>query len=517
MKSPFVEGPVAAGRYFIGRKEYLAKCKEFVKYGSRGCFSVCGLPRIGKTSIVTNAVKTKSKHIVIVNINLSTMTSFFDLWNQIIIGIFSRLDALGVSFLFTGPGSPEHKGKITGLCGRQQLTENQAAAFAELREYLIDFFKNLAAEKFKTVIVIDEFDYINKSIFGNDDYKTLNLNLLREICTQLPDTRISLILVSRRDIANLDSKTVVGSTFHGVFGNNRICVTGFNDADYKLYLDILEKNNVKAEGRIKNGIEIYGGRSPYLLAQIGNYLVQEAREHGSGDDKADIKKFARSQSMINYYEDLIRILEDEGYYETMIKVFIGPKYDLKPADVYKLKNLGYIYYQDKENQRPYSLTKDFSHYLYEKVTGEEKIQIWPKLSEAEIRLREIIRNALTDRFKNNWEQEIRNVQKSEGNKFINIEKADTFMKSNSKNYPGEQNLLKVLAIWELSSIIQHFWNDGIGSRFPNNTARDDWAAKFRLLQRARDPLAHSNPEFLTSEEIKQANIYCDEIINNTTP
>ena len=80
MKKPFIDGSPATGRKFIGRKEYLKVLTDFIKYEDKGCMSVCGLPRIGKTSIVQKALKPKSKKILSVFVDLSNMTSFFDLW-----------------------------------------------------------------------------------------------------------------------------------------------------------------------------------------------------------------------------------------------------------------------------------------------------------------------------------------------------------------------------------------------------------------------------------------------------
>jgi AAA+ ATPase superfamily predicted ATPase len=502
MAKPFVVGSVASGRKFIGRKDYLKKLSWVMRYNTSGCFSVTGLPRIGKTSIVQKILKTKSKQVLSVYVNLASMTSFFDLWMMITQEIFNLLDEQGVLFAFE-----QYQGKISDMCRQNN--------YEELREYLIDFFKDLAKEKYKCVIGIDEFDHVLRKVFGDASQCGTYLNFMRDLFSQQINIRLSLIVISRRDVASIEGRISAGSTFHGVFGNNIIEILGFNDADYERYLKILGQNKVNLNKKTINVIETYGGRSPYLLAQIGNYLCENK------DNIGDILSVLRNQGMINYYKDLIEILKKEDYYEVMIKIFIGPKYNLKQFEVAVLKNMGYVSdFQEAGLTKQRSISKDFTHYLHEILISEDMINIWPNLNEAELHLREIIQDMLCKKHGNNWEGEIKNIfnqnfskNQYDYKKFINLKKAEAFINDQKMNYPGhEYNLLKVLAIWELKNLIVYFWNDGMRDRF-NHIPKDELVKKLNLLQRARDPLAHANPEFLTDEEVRLADIYCNEIKN----
>jgi len=498
MKKPFIVGSPATGKKFIGRKEYLDTLAYFIKYQDKGCMSVCGLPRIGKTSIVRKILDKKSKKIVSVFVNMSTMTSFFDLWNKIIVDLFNQLDKLGISFAFT-----ENKENIEDSCRNK--------SFEALREYLTDFFRELTKEEYKYIIAIDEFDYVRSGIFGDKYQCGLYLNFLRDVFSQIPDIRLSLIVISRRDIASLEGRIADGSTFHGVFGDY-INVYGFNDNDYKKYLKILERNKVTLTSKICNDVEIYGGRSPYLLAQIGNYLCENA---GAQDD---IKEFTRNQAIIKYYNDLINILKDENYYDTMIKIFIGPQYNLTPEEVKTLENMGYIHYDENKKKRR-SLSKDFTHYLHELMWLDDNIVIWPKMNELEKRLREIIEKVLVNKYGNNYENDIRQIYTAKYNnnfdyrKFINLNKADIYISKLKTDFPGKTyKILKVISIWEYKNLINYFWQDGMSDCFLK-IEKDELFEKLDFLQRARGPLAHSNPEYLSSEEIHYANLYCDEILS----
>jgi len=501
MEKPFIVGNVATGEKFIGRKEYLQKLYDFTKAGNTGCLSICGLPRIGKTSIALKTFETKETEILPIYVNLSVMLSFFDLWSKIIKEIFVYLSKLGISDLFD-----DYKAKIESACNSE--------SYGELRENLIDFFMEISKESYQFIIVIDEFDYIIRGKFGDKEQCGIYLNCLRDIFSQRPDLRLSLIVISRRDIASLEESGAVGSTFHGVFGNNIICVLGFNDDDYNAYLEILQTNHVQLTGKLHNDLETYGGRSPYLLAQIGNYLCEDT------EIKSNINEFTRNQGMINYYNDLVKIMKNEGYFDSMIKIFVGPKYNLTFFEVKTLENLGYIYfYKDKEVEKTRALSKDFTHYLYELIMLNENQIIWPKLNEVEVLLREIITNVLTAKFGRTWENDIRMIYQNEFSadsrsysNFIKFEKVDVYIKDMKRNYPGKKyNLLKVISIWELKNLINYFWNDGMSIHF-TGIEKNELFEKMDLLQRARLPLAHSNPEYLESEEIRLAEVYCDQIL-----
>jgi AAA+ ATPase superfamily predicted ATPase len=500
MVKPFVVGSVASGRKFIGRQEYLKKMASVMRYNTNGCISVTGLPRIGKTSIVQKALRTYPKGVLPVYVNLASMTSFFDLWMKICQGIFTLLDGQGILFAFE-----QYQEKISNAC--------RQSSYEDLREFLIDFFMELAKEKYKCVIAIDEFDHILKKVFGDKNECGTYLNFMRDLFSQRTDVRLSLIVISRRDVASIEGRISAGSTFHGVFGDNIIGIWGFNDNDYERYLQMLRNSKINQNQKIIHFIEVFGGRSPYLLAHVGNYLC-ENRDNADG-----IAQFSRNQGMINYYRDLIEILKRENYYETMIKIFIGPKYDLKRFEVETLKNMGYVSdFTEDGIKKPRSISKDFTLYFNDVLINEDNINIWPNLNETELHLREKIKGVLLDKYGNNWEIEIKNIYKqkfsqnqSDFKRFINLEKADAFISSQKKTYPGyEYSLLKVLAIWELRNLINYFWNDGMREVF-HNVPKDELLKKLDLLQRARDPLAHANPEYLTPEEVHLADIYCNEI------
>jgi hypothetical protein len=71
-------------------------------------------------------------------------------------------------------------------------------------------------------------------------------------------------------------------------------------------------------------------------------------------------------------------------------------------------------------------------------------------------------------------------------------------------------VLDVLAIGELSNIIQFYWSNFMNTVFQDMNVTD-LVNKLKLLNKARNPLAHANDELLTEEEINLTTYYCKEL------
>jgi hypothetical protein len=173
-----------------------------------------------------------------------------------------------------------------------------------------------------------------------------------------------------RDIRNIEeTAAAAGSTFHGSF-KDPVGITGFDDDDFSRYQEIFIKNHISLTKETLKNIEAVRGRSPYLLAKIGNFLSENP-----GSSLGAFFDFSRSLGFVNYYNDLIKILKSENYYEKMIQVFIGPRPDLTEQGVGTLKHLGYIteIHNPPAGKIPLrSISEDFTQYLHEMIIHEDK-------------------------------------------------------------------------------------------------------------------------------------------------
>jgi hypothetical protein len=138
---------------------------------------------------------------------------------------------------------------------------------------------------------------------------------------------------------------------------------------------------------------------------------------------------------------------------------------------------------------------------------DENAAIWPNVTEAEQRLRRIVKTALEKFYGENWETETRKLF-DDGK----LDMVDAFQRNNERNYAARnQNLLQSLSILDLADLAEHFWNDGVKQQFPENADKNEWREKIRAIYNARNPITHSNPEFLSPDQISTVNRYCDEI------
>jgi hypothetical protein len=518
MNEPFVEGAVATGTNFIGRKKLLKKLSGVMRFGNTKSISICGLPRIGKTSLICNLLndsELKSDKVLTAFVSLAAKESFFHLWREIMGELRESLEFHNL-----------HDNMVTSCidavveaCKRNKPERD----YEELNEHVVLFFKAVVSKLgVDCLIAMDEFDQAAR-VFGDDSGMSATyFQFIRELATHHEKYGVSFIIISRSRLVRLESSVPGASVLHMAMATEP--VLGFNDDDLSEYEDVLRRCCITINDNVLKNIHRLGGRSPLLLSKIGNVLYRN-------DDRV-LDNFSATDGEISldfsdYYKNLIELSKKDGYYNKLVQMFVGPKYDLNNADVNELKNLGYVEEQSPdENGILYrSICPDFTDYLRELMILDENDNIWPNLSQAEKRLRSIIDGALSKKYGGPiWEKAIRvdyDARKasnpSKYGYFVDFGKAEKFCNNMKRKYSGRGNprLLNAISFQELWNIMEFYWNDGISEYFPKGDTISDWNEKLELLQRARDPLAHANPEFLNHVEIRQANIYCDEILQKT--
>ena len=91
----------------------------------------------------------------------------------------------------------------------------------------------------------------------------------------------------------------------------------------------------------------YCGAHPYLLEMLGCEIVEMFRQNR----EIDVNKAADtiSQSIFEHYNDMIRLLREEGTLDKLIQILFGPVIDVKHADVTELQNYGLIKLTEQRN------------------------------------------------------------------------------------------------------------------------------------------------------------------------
>jgi len=146
-----------------------------------------------------------------------------------------------------------------------------------------------------------------------------------------------------------------------------------------------------------------------------------------------------------YFKRIVELLKDEDFYNKLLQIYIGPRYNIKQYDIDELVSRGYIsnkikgFYdtgEDNIDEFKYeTISEYFVEYLMD-ISQPEVGEIWPVLSEAEKKLRSIIEIELTGMFGGRWMEELERVnQEYKKNKrtFIDFDKVNINLAVNKKN------------------------------------------------------------------------------------
>ena len=501
--SPFCVGKEAVGEGFIGRKSQIEEySRKLFDPRNSGNLSISGLPRIGKSSLARMILRGETskgnERLLIVEVgNLGGCRSFSGLCKKIVRCIRKELKKASVDDSSFKP--------------LLDAVNDSDGDYDELSWAMEDLFEQLNDEGYKTVIFIDEFDYVDRVFnYGEECDAVSYFQLLRALITE-PTYNVSMLIVSRRSLALLEERSCGASTFHGALDNQQLA--GFTDAELGLTRDLLSCYGVNLTGEQWSSALHLAGRVPYLLSMICNDLLILRKER-TVEEIID----GCEQRVYEYCKDVLDLLEDEDSLRHLIQVCIGPRYDIVPQQVTELENRGYLI---RAGAGYAPVCGYFDQYLRDVVRADADMEISPKLTSAEKKLRLIVEHVLRGKLGDDWacivraDYEARRVEDpAKYRYFVDFAKADKFMDSNKRKFGiVEESFLNVVSIAELSQIMKFYWADF--AQVFNDAAYSAWEPKFRLLQRTRDPLAHSNLEYLTSAEVEQANMYCREIIELT--
>lgn len=511
MNNPFKVGCEVTGESFIGREKWI----DFFNKGilksneKHGSVSLTGIPRIGKSSLAYNAFKDgsalKEKNIYYVSISTGDYENFSEFWSALMRKVYEKLEGENIM-----------DSDDTALL--QSFITFQEVPVPILKYSIERFFQRMCRKKVKFVIVIDEFDFAERTFGNNSSY----FQFLRGLIARA-EYNISFVVISRRSIVHIESNAFGGSNLAGVLQENFL--RGFDDDELREYFKKFEDHGLKLTDDNKKEILFYAGRSPFLLSTIGQFIINDG-------GKSDIHSIYSQccKQFLDYYNNIISLLKDEGLYDKMLQVYVGPKYNLKSFDVDNLVARGYITIEEtgasSENSK--SVNSDWSTNKYRTISEHFveylKIQsviesegIWTILTETEKQLRLIIEKEMLKMFGANWQAqlEIKDAAlRAKGIRFIDFIKVKRYINNNNAIFGNrtENNILKVISISELTNILSHYWTNIFAPYFCGKLF-SDWSDKFNTIARARNPLAHGTPEYLTDLEIRDVELSCQQILD----
>jgi len=231
--------------------------------------------------------------------------------------------------------------------------------------------------------------------------------------------------------------------------------------------------------------------------------------------------------LYNNFEKILNLLKDEGLYSKAIQLVLGPVYDVTTIEEQKLLKYEFIRLVDysekiKILKRDIGVRRDksnssyvcFSDYFTELLTLKfNDIDYWPLWNQTEKAVREVIKDFILATFGENWELAyLKKHLKSEG-KQKGIQKLDE-VRTNTINkfgslasshlvdytFPRDMYDLFISSDWS--------WFEKVFGE-----SKSEWGKRFNTLAEIRNPIAHNNSEFISTDDLKNAKKYCEIIIS----
>ncbi len=460
MNNPFAGyGRVVTGKRFIGRNRELEWLVSRLK-GCAGSISVAGEHRIGKTSLVRNAINhafgNSRDHLWI---TLSAVSSLADVFGDI-------LEQTG--------------GEASG--GRTGLYD----IFRLLRAHL----RNLRRAGIETVLVLDEFDAV-----GRFSDAQVFIQQLRELIDFQCDTGFTCIFISRRTLFQIERQIEGGSNLDGVCEMRFI--QPLPESGLAGMWDRCSPHWVPTEEDRGMLWELTGGH-PYLAEMIlcrGWDALSVAT--GLAASRCD---------MYQHYERLRALLGEDGLFRVLVEVAVGPLLEPSIEGQSRLLGYGILRPANGEGGCLVGWSRHFQGYL-EMIARD--IPLHDAWRQVESGLREMVQQRYLCQFGEDW---CARLQEAFPKANTVLERAAELRAREHTSYglAEDRPILAYTYPMDLWSLITCDW-----PLFEPVLKRDKsyWGGRFELLAKVRTSLGHTRENFLPQAVIQTASGYCSELLD----
>lgn len=488
MKNNFQIGSVVKGDSFIGRHELIKQYRtQIITKEKSSSISIRGITRIGKTSFINTVFESIPAGYIYSNVDLKEVSSYYELWLCLMEPI---RDFLSVNELMTDE-----------ISGYFNVLENETTLWIKFVRTIKRIFSYLSNNDLKCILVLDEFD--NASIIFENETK--KYELFRSVVSDA-NFNITAILISRRNLHEIEGQTFQCSTFKGVFDARYF--KGFTLTDMEEYYSVFEKKNIILTDKQKREIEYYAGNSPYLLSILGHRII-DAKLNAKQIDISEI--FKNDCTQINeYYSDVLKHLTRDGSKDKLISFVLGPNIGVSRADRDELLNLGYLR-EDGDNFIP--ISKYFADYLRMQKVNKS---IWENLTITEKKIK-IVLEKETEEIKKALkigDSDLKNTQRRILECISSISSdalkhCSWTINSNKREWNLDTTYFDALTLKDALKVIETFWE--VFCKYFNNDSFSSWKYKFTLIGKARNPPAHAHEEYLQASVKQEVDGYCNDI------
>ena len=485
--NPYADfGSTITGPRFIGRENELRNIKARIfGTGGFGSIAIIGLPRIGKTSLVSEAIRRATSDAPGQSIIVA----------RVDVGAFGSADSLLRCLV---------EDLIEGMCVEKIGSELAQKRMNEiLARSAIDFsavrtvFKSLRQAGIRPVCVLDEFD-AGRRVFKDTPRF---FHWLRELCSN-PEFKAAVVLVAKRRLQDISRLAGYESNY---WANvlMTLSLKQFSDGDVIKFLSELEQRNIFLDEMERREVLSFTGCHPYLLDIFGYHAWDHEKRGGRIDInwiETTCVKLARE-----YHQQVTEVLEDGPMLSKAIQVIVGPQWDVTAEDVAALCELGVLRDGDGILR---GFSRAFEDHL--RIMG-RSIDIWPLWRDTERALRDVLERNLEGNFGPVWPNAL---GKARPKLKPMIDECRKLRDAEQKKFGfrnAEPSLLSYSYPMDLYKIMSANWTN-LGEPLLGKD-KQSWGLKFNILAKVRNPLAHNRSESVDDGDRKQAEGICREILN----
>lgn len=487
--NPYADfGGVVTGARFIGRERELRMIASRVfGSGSFGSLAIVGLPRVGKSSLIAEAIRRAE----VDSLALRTVVV------QLNVGEFDSIDVMFKRLVE----------ELHECVRRRDLSsdEIECRVIEALSERCIDFgrvrrvFKSLRSAGVRPVCVLDEFD-AGRRLFAAAPQC---FHWLRELCSN-PQFKAAVLIVAKRrlqDVARL-------AGHESDYWQNVLMISGlgaFSTSDTALFFARLDSDGISMNQACRESVRDVCGSVPYLLDCFA-YRAWERVQRGLLLDLDWVSETC-SELAATYVEQITPILVDSSLLLKAVQIFVGPQRDVTSDDVRVLHELGVVGL-DGETIRPC---------VPALVVGlqsmAEQIDVWPLWRQTERALRLGLQARLEIVYGTGWPTKL--IAGKPRLKDLVLRCQRDYDRDIGRGTASDESvsLLSYTYPMELYELMCADWK-----RLGRPLLGDDkgeWSIKFSALARIRTPLAHNRDEGVGVSQRVYAEGVCHEILERS--
>ena len=504
----FVFGAQVSGESFFGRRaeiDFLAR-EMNPQSGNKG-IAVIGMNRIGKSSLVHKVLEDKFMNrsdMLVVEMNLENASKPRPFWHALVTKLRDATIAKKLN-------DEEMDRYFDMILNSDTGSEIWFSSIFEVGfRNILRRIKNLG---FRLILSIDEFDKAS-DLFSNE---LGSFGVIRD-CAVLSDYSVTVVVLSRRRLGIIEKESLKGSgsTLEEAFVKYNL--KGFSEEDMFEYWGNLTDYDVFSTVDMEETVKRYAGTNPYILNFYAHFMA-EAAIAGEEVDVSTVERIhdeLRGVHLLSYYEKLLARMKEDGYAEALRGVLCGPIVDISSSDVEKLISWGYLHVEKEGQKEVFCLVcPDYTQYFIEN-SRDITLPIWSSIMLVEMRFREHMKKVFPklEDFRysevaksSHWEGQIKHYYP---NLKIRVNDSTKTFMGDAESYGKDASLIDVMTLTFIITTIQDHWN-----RFKQYFENDDlekWNQKLELIRRARNPFAHSHPEYLTATETNLVQLYCNQIL-----